>query len=44
MKKIAAWLDDERHFRWTLLAADLASVVTFLVWAAVLLRVLEAAG
>lgn len=44
MKKMLLWLDNDRHFRWVLLAADLVSILMCGAWVSVLLRVLEAAG
>ena len=44
MKKMLLWLDNDRHFRWGLLAADLVSILMCGAWVSVLLRVLEAAG
>lgn len=44
MKKMLLWLDNDRHFRWVLLAADLVSILMCGAWVSVLLRVLEEVG
>ena len=40
MNRLLCWLNKDRHFRWLLFVADLASIAMCAVWLAVLMRVL----